>query len=248
MYRIFASDRIKTLFLFFLFSYPAFGQPAGYVNRIGPVSALPGTCTQSNNAIVFLSSSNTPYYCSAANVWTSLTSGGGSGLVLLEEHTASSSASLQFVSSISASYDNYLITFVNLIPATSGDNLLIRFSANGGPPYDATVSNYFVMGNTTTSASLAALGALGSAGVEIAGSVSNSASAGGCSAEMHVQGLATSGLFKNFWASSSFFGTGGNTFWQTAGDYTTSAVNALQVLFASGNIASGTVRIYGYSH
>ena len=64
--------------------------------------------------------------------------GGGGALVLLEEHTASSSASLAFTSWYSASYDEYMIEFVNVIPATNNVGLAVNFSVNGGSSYDTS--------------------------------------------------------------------------------------------------------------
>jgi hypothetical protein len=58
-------------------------------------------------------------------------------MVLLEQHTASASASLNFTTAISATYDEYLIEFVNIIPATNAVNFWMRMSTNGGSSYDS---------------------------------------------------------------------------------------------------------------
>src|SRR6185503_12648476 len=61
---------------------------------------------------------------------------GSSGLVLLEQHTASSSATLDFTS-ISGTYDEYEIHFVNIVPATNNVSFQMRMGTGAGPTYDS---------------------------------------------------------------------------------------------------------------
>ena len=58
--------------------------------------------------------------------------GTSNGLVLLEQHTASSSATLDFTASITSAYDDYLIELVNVVPATNTVDLYMRVSTDGG--------------------------------------------------------------------------------------------------------------------
>lgn len=69
------------------------------------------------------------------------TGGGSGGYPTPETIVASSSSALNFTGCISSSYNNYQITFSNLIPSTAS-NVLIQMSANGGASYD-TASNYW---------------------------------------------------------------------------------------------------------
>src|SRR3569833_11598 len=64
------------------------------------------------------------------------------GLVLLEQHTASASASLVFTTCISSTYDEYQIQIVNLVPATNAVALYLAFSTDGGSTYDTTSGHY----------------------------------------------------------------------------------------------------------
>ncbi len=67
--------------------------------------------------------------------------GGSSGsLVLIEQHTSSSSSTLDFTTCISSTYDDYLIEFQSVNPATDGANLRWRVSTDGST-YD-TGNNY----------------------------------------------------------------------------------------------------------
>jgi hypothetical protein len=178
--------------------------------------------------------------------------GGGSGaLVLLEQHTASSSASLAFTSWYSSSYDEYVIEFVTLIPATNGVSLWLQCSTNGGSTYDTTSANY-------------EYGASSQRTNGIGGGLSNGAVSGHPWWNTDLSNTASAGLS----GSGKLFNPGSTAvnkvmIWESYGQNTTldfyfikwagrykstSAVNAFRVITSSGNIASGTVRIYGVAH
>jgi hypothetical protein len=179
--------------------------------------------------------------------WAS--SGGGGGLVLLEQHTASSSASLDFTSWYSSSYDEYRIEIVGLVPATNADSLRIRMSTNGGSSYD-TGSNYS-WGVMVVSSSA---GFTSSAGSATTTSISltppnyvGNAATGGVSGSYTFSTPGSAALYKPVYGSLGAWVTDG-FFWHMtgAGSYVvTTAVNAFQVFFLGGNIASGTIRVYG---
>ncbi len=175
------------------------------------------------------------------------TSGGGSGgLVFLEQHTASSSASLDFTTCISSTYDDYQIEFINVLPATATTDLWMRLSTDGGATYDASSNYYFGWSFIET---------LGSTGVVNAQTVAQWALVTGQSNSTALSG--TSGMVKLFNPANASgrktamfdfqlnqagdaFRTSGQGAWLV-----NTAVNAFQFLFSSGNIASGTVRCYG---
>lgn len=177
-------------------------------------------------------------------------SGGGGGLVLLEQHTASSSASLDFTSWYSASYDDYVIEVLNLVPATNAVALYMRMSTDGGSSYDSG-SNYW----TDAGSWRAGLGWTATGGGS--GTAINFGTAANTISNTSTRGVWFSLRFYNPGSTSLYkqvFGQGGVLFsdgstrvcLQAGGEYTsTTAVNAFQFLFSSGNIASGTVRIYG---
>ena len=176
--------------------------------------------------------------------------GGSGGLVLLEQHTASSSASLDFTSAISSTYDEYVIECVNVVPATNGVNLVMRCSTNGGSSYDSG-SNYFwdggswragagfaVGGGTDTSISLTAANGL---------SISNDSKWGVC-ATLRLYNPLSTGVYKQVIGKAImiYVSTTIRVMIEIGGQYTSlTAVNAFQFLFSSGNIASGTIRVYG---
>lgn len=171
--------------------------------------------------------------------------------VLLEQHTASGSAALSFTAWYSADYDEYMIEMVNLLPATNTVKLLLRWSTNGGSSYDSG-ANY---DDTAHASSLSGINSSRHTATtshpfhlyDNDAPVSNSGTHGG-----------VCGTFKLFSPAGSIYKhvTGQTNYWCTTaagminayGGFlylSTTAVNAFQITSSSGNIASGTVRIYG---
>lgn len=186
--------------------------------------------------------------------WATPSSGSGSGsLILLEFHTASSSAELDFTACPSSSYDHFLLTFLSIVPATNQANFLMQFSTNGGSSWD-TGSNY--MSDLFAYRSAASgLGGSGS-GFGTAFTFSTTAntvgisntSTDGFSGHLYITTIASvhpivEGFFsfmdgEPFWLGENF-----------AGKYnSTTTPNAFRVKMDTGNIASGTVRCYGIAH
>jgi hypothetical protein len=181
-------------------------------------------------------------------------SGGGGALVLLEEHTASNSAELDFTSWYSSSYDDYLIEFVSVIPATNDVQVTLQMSTNGGSSYD-TGSNYswglflFAIGGSGI------VGSNSDTSITVGHGIYTTGSQWAFAGSIHLNDPANAAIYKFlhgtiFGLESSNFPSGsrveGATF---AGAYlVVTAVNAFRVICSSGNIASGTVRIYGLSH
>lgn len=173
--------------------------------------------------------------------------GGGGALVLLEQHTASNSASLDFTACISGVYDDYLIELVNVLPVTNTQPLRMRMSTDGGATYDSGNNyNWLRWGFDSGGGSASGGNAVAFIQVDLQG-VSNTPSAAGATGSLRLQ--PSVGSFQTaVFGDLSFYTTGAGSFTKelVAGRYTPStAVDAFQFYFASGNIASGTVRVYG---
>jgi len=182
---------------------------------------------------------------------TTLTATGSSpgALVLLEQHTASTSATLNFTAWYSSTYDEYLVEMLNLIPVTNGVFLYMRVSTDTGSTYDSG-TNYSWMDFRYVVGASATGGGTGQAQMEIDGgggtnSISNNSAWGLC------------GSFRIFAPGNTSVGTQilGETKHLTGstrqaavinGAYEqTTAVDAFQLYMSSGDISSGIVRVYG---
>jgi len=177
----------------------------------------------------------------------------GGAMVLLSTQTASSSATISFTSGIDSTHKEYIFKFINIHPATNSTKFQFNLSSDSG-------SNYNIAKTTTTFQSYhyendaeAILGydtaddeAQTTGFAEIAGSGTGNGN------DEHL-----TGTFHLFNPSSTTFAkhvisnvlTSGNalshqTFMAGYGN-TTSAIDAVQFKFASGNIDSGTIKMYG---
>lgn len=171
---------------------------------------------------------------------------GGGGLVFLEAHTASSSASLDFTSAISSSYDEYVIEGVGLVAASNAVNFLMAFSSNGGSSWLSGSTyewNYFYLRGNSDGL---VFGAPDTA-AHIANANSNASNAN-LSFTMRLYNPNEAVYTRFLWdVLQPNSGDSGNIFrYVGQGSYlATTALNAVQFAFSSGNITSGVIRIYG---
>lgn len=172
------------------------------------------------------------------------------GLVLRESHAAAASATLDFTTFYSALYDDYLIEVVNLIPANDAVQIYLRMSVNGGATYDAG-ANYSWNDWRYVAAGQAAGGGvtqnqiliLGSGGVD---TLSNNA-VWSLSASYRLVNPGSAVLHKQVFGQTRYLNAAlGREGAQVDGTYEiATAVNAFRILASAGNLASGTVRVYG---
>jgi hypothetical protein len=177
--------------------------------------------------------------------------GATTDVVHLETQTASASATLNFASTFSATYDVYKFVFDGLVPATNNVDLYWRFSTDGGSSYDSTnlyVSTGIVFHDGVVTFFGEALTAqVGQGELRDAGEIHNT-STYGITGTMYVYNVNSTSLHKRTEQNASYVGGGtakltgvrGNSIYQN-----TSAVNAMRFLMSSGNIASGSIRSYG---
>lgn len=177
-------------------------------------------------------------------VWAAPVASGA--LVLLEQHTASASATLDFTTGITSAYDSYVIQLINVLPASAAQSLLLRVSTDGGVSYDTTGAYYGSLDiNPNTGASGVTQTNAASAAV-IFPSVDNTASSGGVSGDIHMFNPLSAAIRKHFTVNmlgsraADVANATGILLWNTV-----TAVNAFRILFNSGNITSGIVRLYG---
>jgi len=176
---------------------------------------------------------------------------GGSVRVPLATKTASASATLDFTEFNNAVYNWYEFELENVKPATDGVYLRARVSSNGGATYDAGASNYQYMGYACGSGGLQNHQSTGA--IAIALTYVSAVNIGNAAAELGV-----TGIVKVYNASLS---AGYTRLFATLeyDDTATTVVNmglsgsrraaqdtdAVQFLMSSGNITSGTIRMYG---
>jgi hypothetical protein len=183
----------------------------------------------------------------SSGLWKPGTVASGSGaLVLLEQHTAAASATLDFAASISATYDEYLIEFVNVIPATNATSLYMRMSTNGGTSYDAGANySYNSLGSNRFGTGVTGVDSGGTQIQLTKSAIDNTATAGVCGS-IRLFSPSSTALHKYVTGQLSILTGGVIETQQSSGAYrSATAVNAFRFLFAAGNITSGIIRVYG---
>jgi hypothetical protein len=170
------------------------------------------------------------------------------GMQLLATATASSSATVDFATGIDSTYDEYELHFQNLIPATNAVNVHLRVSTNGGSTYVASGSPYeSCYSQINTSGTSSPFGGSGSNQIQLTGATSNSASAGGASGVIRIISPASTAVHKQFLFSiNNRPSTSTLEVISGTGTYdATTAINAVRLFCSSGNIASGSFKLYG---
>ena len=168
-------------------------------------------------------------------------------LSLIATGTGNNSATfLEFTSKITTNFKTYYVEIRNLLPATNNVTLALTYSTNNGSSYLST--NYeYVYHNVTSVPANATTGSNSAASSIICDALSNAASAG-FSGDMYLYNVDTTtpmhykGQGSHYNQASKYnsvvfagFNTG------------TTAVTAIKFALSSGNIVSGTIRLYGVS-
>jgi hypothetical protein len=186
---------------------------------------------------------------------TGLTSG---AMTLIKEQTASSSATISFVDGTSdvvldSTYPIYLFKYINVHPATDSANFTFNMSADTGSNYNVTKTTTFFRPYHAEDDSVTDFAYDTSNDLAQSTAFQRLLESAGNDADQSC-----SGLLQLFDPSSTTFVKHfiSNNNGSLAADYsinnytagygnTTSAVDAVQFKFSSGNIDSGTFKLYG---
>ena len=174
-------------------------------------------------------------------------------MVLISSQTASASASISFTTGIDSTYKEYQFYFINIRPSVDSENFVFNYSIDSGSNYNVTKTTTY--GNAyhdeaDTGAILAyetVYDLAQSTSFHIlADQVGNGADEC-CAGTLQVFNPASTTYVKHFISNlNGYLGSNYTRNYFTAGyGNTTSAVNAIQFKFASGNITDGTILMYG---
>lgn len=173
--------------------------------------------------------------------------GGLLGWQLLSTQTAASSATIDFTSAITSTFDDYLIVASNVVPVTDNVTISMRTSSNNGSSYDSGATDYSYAGVYLEegSATVTSFRGNGVSSVPVmSGSGNNTGESG--SFELSFIGVNTSLYKLGKLDSIQVYQTGNqqtiNHGWSRK---STSAINAVRFFASSGNILTGTFRLYG---
>jgi len=186
---------------------------------------------------------------------TSAPSGiGGGSMALISTQTASSSSTISFTSGIDSTYKEYIFKYIGVHPATDGANFQVNFR-DGSTDYDATKTTTVLLASNAEDESHAELAYKASNDLAQSTSFQNLAESVGAdndqcvSGELHLFNPSSTTFVKTFMSQTQNADSGNNTLSFFVSGYcnTTTAIDGVQFKFSSGNIDSGTFKLYGVS-
>ncbi|HYF35452.1 MAG TPA: hypothetical protein VD994_09200 [Prosthecobacter sp.] len=178
-----------------------------------------------------------------------------SKLVFIASATASGSATIDFTSGITSTYDKYIIEVVDLVPATDATQLYIRVSDDNGSTFEADAADYEYMFRSyrASDAGLISTTSAGAAQISVTNTglnynIGNAAgeALNGTLTFWNPAGTARHKMFR--WQSvhqseaTQDIGTQGSATFQAV-----DSIEGIRFLMSSGNITSGSFYLYGVS-
>ena len=186
---------------------------------------------------------------------TGLTAG---AMTLIKEVTASASATVSFVNGvsdviISSTYPIYLFKFINAHPATDDVDLQVNFSVDSGSNYNVTkTTTFFAAGHDEAGSSpfityAAANDLAQSTAFQMLTDGVCNGNDESCSGELLLFNPSSTVFVKHFIATTNrlYFGDYSINDYIAGYGNTTSAIDAVQFKFSSGNTDAGTFKLYG---
>jgi hypothetical protein len=178
---------------------------------------------------------------------------GGGTLILLSTQTASASASISFTTGIDSTYDEYIFKFINCHPATDNVQFQFNLSTDGGSNYNVTKTTTQIFAFHNESDTDTSLGY--DTNHDLAQSTSYqtfSVNAGNGNDEstsgyLHLFNPSSTTYVKHFLSDTQYSHYQDYCIRYLGAGYanTTSAINAIDFKFSSGNIDDGIIKMYG---
>jgi hypothetical protein len=189
---------------------------------------------------------------------TSMASLSTGSMTLIKEQTASSSASISFVDGSSdvvldSTYPIYKFEFINIHPATDGADFTFNLSTDSGSNYNVTktTTNFIARhdedGSDGQISYIANNDLAQGTGFQIIGDGVGSNNDQSGSGQLFLFNPSSTTFVKHFISNFNGNRSSDSNFKVFVAGYgnTTSAVDGVQFKFASGNMDSGTIKLYG---
>jgi hypothetical protein len=167
----------------------------------------------------------------------------------LGSQTASASASLNFTSLISSLYNKYIFDLENIILATDNVDLLMRTSTDNGATFDNGAGNYGYASylNNTGAFSTNGVSSASATSVRLIPDADNAAGSGSICGSIELINPLNTTVYKHVNYHLSYKNND-NQFYNLTGSgwrLATADIDAVQFLASTGNITSGTIRMFG---
>ena len=171
---------------------------------------------------------------------------------LLQTLTASSSAGVSFTSNIDSTYKKYEIHFTDVHGSNDDENLQFNMTTDGTNWNVTKTTTYFVAyhneaGNDTSLGYFASEDLAQSTAVQIIGRTVGNDNDQSCTGEIFLFSPSSTTFVKHFLIRSSVTEHGNYYVDYHIAGYcnVTAAIDGVQFSFSTGNIDSGTIKLYG---
>jgi hypothetical protein len=184
---------------------------------------------------------------------TSFANASAETLILLSTQTASSSATISFTTGLDSTYDEYIFKFIDIHPATDSVDFQFNLSTDSGSNYNVTkTTTYFTSTHDEGDLETNLIYknnldlAQSTAFQPISDRTGNGADEG-LSGSLTLFNPSSTVYVKHFLSDTNayLFANYSNNDRSAGYGNTTSAVNAIQFKFSSGNIDDGVIKLYG---
>ena len=174
-------------------------------------------------------------------------------LTLLSTQTASSSATIDFTSGIDSTYDSYVFKFINMHPATDNVHFQFNMSTDSGSNYNVTKTStmfrsfHFENDSATALAYDTNFDLAQSTNFQTLAQEISSDNEDSCSGTLRIFNPSSDTFVKHFISTFNMVNLEPITMVMYGAGYgnTTSSINAVRFQMSSGNIDSGTIKMYG---
>ena len=180
----------------------------------------------------------------------------GAGPKLIQSQTADGDSTVSFTSGIDSTYDKYMFVFVNIHPSYNGARFRFQMNASGGSGYNETMTTTFFNafhaegGGVDYGLSYLTANdqAQGTAFQDLTREIGNDADQSG-SGELYLFSPSSTTYVKQFYCRSHNSYHADYSIDNFVAGYfnTTSALTEIQFKMESGNIDTGTIKLYGVS-
>ncbi len=173
-------------------------------------------------------------------------------MVLISSQTASNSASISFTTGINSTYKEYQFWFINVAPKTDSTNFSFQGSTDGGSNYGVTITSTGVRAHVDSAGGSEELTYLTnndlaqSTSFQLLNNGASSDADDGTGGTLTLFNPASTTYVKHWIYNNSYVGAGDACMEGFYAGYfnTTTAINAVQFKFSSGNM-DGTILMYG---
>ena len=186
------------------------------------------------------------------NMTLSSNATGAGAMTLLSTQTASSDSTITFASGIDSTYKEYIFKYYDVHPS-AGVRLAVNFR-DGSTDYDASkTSSFFEVyqneaGTSTSLAYVTDYDLSNATGVQSIGYIGNENDES-CAGTLHLYDPSSTTFVKHFIATTPGYHGSNLALTSYVAGYcnTTAAIDGVQFSMTSGNIDSGTFKMYGVS-